>query len=300
MNRLGRSYGYAGITTLTALLLMGCGSTKAAAPQELVDARAAYNRAASGPASQYNPSDLHVAKTSLDRAEQWYAQDPGAPETRTQSYLALRRAQIASAQGETGLAIAQRDQAERALVQAQAQALAQTRADLDQARAQLAESQRNGSAADERAMAVLERQAGAHREARGEVITLPGSLLFQTGKSELSQTARARLDSVAVALKGTDKKIVVEGYTDDVGTDAVNLPLSEARASEVRSYLISRGVPEANIMAKGFGPTRPIANNKTVEGRATNRRVEIVVPTSGAAEPMPEDKPQKKQPSQKP
>src|SRR5580698_7685706 len=264
MNRLGRRYGYAGITTLTALLLMGCGSTKAAAPQELVDARAAYNRAASGPASQYNPSDLHVAKTSLDRAEQWYAQDPGAPETKTQSYLALRRAQIASAQGEAGLAIAQRDQAERALVQAQAQALAQTRADLDQARAQLAESQRNGSAADERAMAVLERQAGAHKDARGEVITLPGSLLFQTGKSELSQTARARLDTVAVALKrAPDKVIVVEGYTDDTGTDAVNLPLSEARAQEVRMYLISRGVPEANIVARGFGPTRPIASNKT-------------------------------------
>jgi outer membrane protein OmpA-like peptidoglycan-associated protein len=300
MKRLGRSYGYAGITTLTALLLMGCGSTKVAAPQELVDARAAYNRAASGPAAQYNPSDLHVAKTSLDRAEQWYAQDPGAPETRTQSYLALRRAQIASAQGETGLAIAQRDQAERTLIQAQAQALAQTRADLDQARAQLAESQRNGSAADERAMAVLERQAGAHREARGEVITLPGSLLFQTGKSELSQTARARLDSVAVALKGTDKQIVIEGYTDDTGTDAVNLPLSEARASEVRAYLISRGVNEANIVAKGFGPSRPIASNKTVEGRATNRRVEIVVPTSGAAEPMPEDKQQKKPAPKKP
>jgi flagellar motor protein MotB len=189
MNRLGRRYGYAGFTTLTALLLIGCGSTKAAAPKELVDARAAYNAAASGPAAQYNPSDLHVAKTSLDRAEQWYAQDASAPETRTQSYLALRRAQIAAAQGETGLAVAQRDQAERALVQAQAPALAQTRADLDQARAQLAESQRNGSAADERAMAVLERQAGAHKEARGEVITLPGSLLFQTGKSDLSQTA---------------------------------------------------------------------------------------------------------------
>jgi outer membrane protein OmpA-like peptidoglycan-associated protein len=301
MNRLGRRYGYAGFTTLTALLLIGCGSTKAAAPKELVDARAAYNSAASGPAAQYNPSDLHVAKTSLDRAEQWYAQDPAAPETRTQSYLALRRAQIAAAQGQTGLAVAQRDQAERALVQAQAQALAQTRADLDQARAQLAESQRNGSAADERAMAVLERQAGAHKEARGEVITLPGSLLFQTGKSDLSQTARARLDTVAVALKGApDKRIVIEGYTDDTGTDAVNLPLSEARAQEVRTYLVSRGVPEGNIMAKGFGPTRPIASNKTVEGRATNRRVEIVVP-SGAAEPMPADKQEKKKaPSQKP
>jgi outer membrane protein OmpA-like peptidoglycan-associated protein len=300
MNRLGRRYGYAGITTVTALLLMGCGSTKVAAPKELIDARAAYGQAASGPAAQYNPSDLHVAKTSLDRAEQWYAQDPGAPETRTQSYLALRRAQIASAQGQTGLAIAQRDQAERALIQAQAQALAQTRADLDQARAQLAESQRNGAAADERAMAVLERQAGAHKEARGEVITLPGALLFQTGKSELSQSARARLDTVAVALKqAPDKRVVVEGYTDDVGTDAVNLPLSQARASEVRAYLISRGVPEANVMAKGFGPTRPIASNKTVEGRATNRRVEIVVP-SGSAEPMPEDQPKGKTPSQKP
>jgi outer membrane protein OmpA-like peptidoglycan-associated protein len=293
MNRLGRRYGYAGFTTLTALLLIGCGSTKVAAPKELVDARAAYNSAANGPAAQYNPSDLHVAKTSLDRAEQWYAQDAAAPETRTQSYLALRRAQIAAAQGETGLAVAQRDQAERALVAAQAQALAQTRADLDQARAQLAESQRNGSAADERAMAVLERQAGAHKETRGEVITLPGTLLFQTGKSELSQTARARLDTVAVALKGApEKRIVIEGYTDDTGTDAVNLPLSEARAQEVRAYLISRGVPEANIVAKGFGPMRPIASNKTVEGRATNRRVEIVVP-NGAAEPMPADKEEK-------
>jgi outer membrane protein OmpA-like peptidoglycan-associated protein len=298
MNRLGRRYGYAGITTLTALLMIGCGSTKAATPKELVDARAAYNRAASGPAAQFDPSDLHVAKTSLDRAEQWYAQDATAPETRTQSYLALRRAQIASAHGETGLAIAQRDQAQRALVQAQAQALAQTRSDLDQARAQLAESQRNGSAADERAMAALERQGGAHREARGEVITLPGTLLFQTGKSQLSQSARARLDTVAAALKNApDKQIVVEGYTDDVGTDAVNLPLSEARASEVRAYLISRGVPEANIAAKGFGPERPIANNKTVEGRATNRRVEIVVP-NGAAESMPSDK--KQDPMQKP
>jgi outer membrane protein OmpA-like peptidoglycan-associated protein len=305
MNRLGRRYGYAGITTLTALLLVGCGSTKVAAPKELVDARAAYNAAANGPAAQYNPSDLHVAKTSLDRAEQWYAQDPGAPETATQSYLALRRSQIAAAQGQAGLAIAQRDQAERALVQAQAQALAQTRADLDQARAQLAESQRNGSAADERAMAVLERQAGAHREARGEVITLPGTLLFQTGKSDLSSSARAKLDTVANALKqAPDRHIVVEGYTDSTGTDAVNLPLSEARASEVRAYLISRGVPEANIETRGFGPARPLASNKTAEGRATNRRVEIVVPT-GAAEPMPEDKDMKKHdmqkgPSQKP
>jgi outer membrane protein OmpA-like peptidoglycan-associated protein len=93
-----------------------------------------------------------------------------------------------------------------------------------------------------------------------------------------------------------DRKIVVEGYTDSTGTDAVNIPLSEARASEVRAYLISRGVPDQNIVAKGFGDARPIASNKTPEGRASNRRVEIVVPT-GAAEQMPEDK--EKSPSPK-
>jgi outer membrane protein OmpA-like peptidoglycan-associated protein len=301
MNRLGRRYGYAGITTVTALLLMGCGSTKVAAPKELVDARAAYNQAASGPAAQYTPTDLHVAKTSLDRAEQWYAQDPTAPETRTQAYLALRRSQVAEAHGQTGLAIAQRDQAERTLVQAQAQALAQTRAELDQTRAQLAESQRTGAAADARTMAVLEKQAGARRDGRGEVITLPGTMLFQTGKSKLSPTARARLDTVANALKTVPSRtILVEGYTDSTGTDAVNIPLSEARAEEVKAYLISRGVPEANIRTRGFGPEHPIASNKSAEGRAANRRVEIVVPT-GAAEPMPEQKgnPQQNKPEQK-
>ena len=154
-------------------------------------------------------------------------------------------------------------------MQAQAQALAQTRADLDQARAQLAESERNGSAADERAMAVLEQQAGAHKDVRGEVITLPGSLLFQTGKSELSQSARARLDTVAAALKrAPDKVIVVEGYTDDTGTDAVNLPLSKARAEEVRTYLISRGVPEAKIVGEGF---RPDASHREQQDRGGAR-----------------------------
>ena len=111
-----------------------------------------------------------------------------------------------------------------------------------------------------------------------------------TGAQTAIAAARARLDTVAVALKqAPDRKIVVEGYTDSTGTDAVNMPLSQARASEVRAYLISRGVPEQNIIAKGFGPDRPIASNKTAEGRASNRRVEIVVPT-GAAEPMPEEK----------
>ena len=287
MNRLGRRYECAGVMTLTATLLMGCGSTRTAAPRELTDARAAYHRAAAGPASRFAPEEVRVARASLERAEQWNEEDPKALETRTQAYLALRRAQTAEVSGEGSLMTAQRQQMEQALLKAQTQSLAMTRAELERTRAQLEEARRNGSAADERAMAALEAQAGARREARGEVITLPGALLFATGKSELSQAARARLDVVATALKSApDKVILIEGYTDSTGTDAIDQPLSESRAQAVRDYLVSRGVPATATTARGFGAGRPIANNDSVEGRATNRRVEIVVPT-GAAEHMP-------------
>jgi outer membrane protein OmpA-like peptidoglycan-associated protein len=287
MNRLGRRYECAGLT-LTMGLLIGCGSTKVAAPKELVDARAAYNRVANGPAGRYDAMGVRVAGASLDRAEQWNAEDPKAPETRTQAYLALRRAQMAEARGEDFLLRAQREQMEQALLKAQTQALVATSAELERMRAALEEARRrNGSAADERAMAALEAQAGARREARGEVVTLPGALLFATDKSELSPAARARLDVVAMALKSApDRVVLVEGYTDSTGTDAVNQPLSEARARAVRAYLISRGVSQAAISVRGFGASLPIATNASVEGRATNRRVEIVVPT-GAAERMP-------------
>ena len=287
MNRFGRRYECAGLIALTAVLLTGCGSTKAAAPKELVDARAAYDRAANGPAGRLDAMDVRAARASLDRAEQWNAEDPKAPETRTQAYLALRRAQAAEARGEGSLLQAQREQLQQALLTTQTQALVATSAELERMRAQLEEARLRGSAADERTMAALEAQAGARREARGEVITLPGALLFATDRSELSSAARARLDVVAVGLKNAPERVVlVEGYTDSTGTDAVNQPLSEARAAAVRDYLVSRGLPQAAISVRGFGASLPIATNVTVEGRATNRRVEIVVPT-GAAERMP-------------
>ena len=137
---------------------------------------------------------------------------------------------------------AQRQQMEQALLKAQTQSLAMTRAELERTRAQLEEARRNGSAADERAMAALEAQAGARREARGEVITLPGALLFATGKSELSQAARARLDVVATALKSApDKVILIEGYTDSTGTDAIDhAPVGVARASGPRLPRLAR------------------------------------------------------------
>ena len=82
---------------------------------------------------------------------------------------------------------------------------------------------------------------------------------------------------VAAALIATGKPVSIEGYTDSKGSRSSNMDLSQRRAESVRSYLISRGFPANQVVAKGMGPDRPIAENSSAEGRANNRRVEIVV-----------------------
>jgi outer membrane protein OmpA-like peptidoglycan-associated protein len=72
-------------------------------------------------------------------------------------------------------------------------------------------------------------------------------------------------------------KIQLEGHTDNVGTAADNQKLSENRAKAVVAYLTGKGVAPARLMAKGFGATRPVADNKTEEGRAQNRRTELKI-----------------------
>ena len=115
-------------------------------------------------------------------------------------------------------------------------------------------------------------------EPRGLVITLSGAVLFASGKAVLLPAARSALDNVAEALKASPgRAIAVEGHTDSQGSPSSNMDLSLRRGESVRSYLITRGIPEANIRAAGFGQDRAIADNATAEGRANNRRVEIVL-----------------------
>lgn len=120
------------------------------------------------------------------------------------------------------------------------------------------------------------------------VITLSGQVLFASGKSELLPSAQAKLTEVARALseQSPDSSIVVEGHTDSQGSETFNLDLSQKRAEAVRTYLGSHGVAPDRIRAEGLGLSRPIADNKSAEGRANNRRVEIVVqPTGGTPTP---------------
>jgi outer membrane protein OmpA-like peptidoglycan-associated protein len=87
----------------------------------------------------------------------------------------------------------------------------------------------------------------------------------------------AKFDEIAGALNGKDQPITVFGYTDNVGTRDNNMSLSQRRADSVRTYLLSKGIPQDLITAQGKGPDAPVADNQSIEGRAQNRRVEIVV-----------------------
>jgi outer membrane protein OmpA-like peptidoglycan-associated protein len=130
----------------------------------------------------------------------------------------------------------------------------------------------------EAAMASLAEVAKVKEESRGVVITLSGAVLFASGKSTLLPIAQDKLNQVAQALNDQGyKSLLVEGHTDSVGGDQKNQELSQARAEAVRSHLISRGIPSDKIRAMGIGEARPIADNNSAEGRANNRRVEIIV-----------------------
>lgn len=101
---------------------------------------------------------------------------------------------------------------------------------------------------------------------------------FETGTAVLSTESRAALDDIAATLAANSHmKFEVAGHTDNTGDDEINTKLSRERALSVRNYLVEQGVPEANLTAHGYGPRHPIASNETSEGRAQNRRVELVL-----------------------
>jgi outer membrane protein OmpA-like peptidoglycan-associated protein len=266
-------------------------------PRELVDARAAYEKAKSGQAAQLKPEVLHEAKVALDQAEAAFNDDATSDRTRDLSYVAERKAELAMAQAGQAAALAQKDQAARDLLTLQAAGLQKAQGELSATKQQLAaageklqmtgaqlEQERKArQEAEKRARDAMDKLAVAaalaiKEEPRGTVITLPGSVLFQSAKWDLLPGAQQKLDAVADALKNQeDHKMVVEGHTDSQGTESENMVLSQKRAQTVRDYLVSRGVPSNIISSTGIGQARPVADNRSPEGRANNRRVEIIV-----------------------
>ena len=109
-------------------------------------------------------------------------------------------------------------------------------------------------------------------------LIMPGSITFDTNKSNIKPNFYATLNKVAQTLTEDNKSgILVTGYTDSTGNDSINIPLSQARAQSVASYLASQGVSTSRINAQGQGSANPIASNATAAGREQNRRVEISI-----------------------
>lgn len=121
-------------------------------------------------------------------------------------------------------------------------------------------------------------EQSARVEARGIVLTLPGSVYFDTGRSDVKAGAAERISRIAEALAGApDRKILVEGHTDSTGSAATNEKLSALRAEAVKAILVAHGVSPDRIETHGYAATKPVASNATAAGRSQNRRVEVIV-----------------------
>lgn len=100
---------------------------------------------------------------------------------------------------------------------------------------------------------------------------------FETGRSDIKTESQKTIDEIAEMLKNNSSlKVSIEGHTDNVGTPATNKTLSENRAKAVMNALIAKGIDKSRLSAKGWGQDKPISDNATEDGKAKNRRVEIV------------------------
>ena len=121
------------------------------------------------------------------------------------------------------------------------------------------------------------RGMNAKQTERGTLVTF-GDVLFQFGKSNLQPNSRNNINTLAnYLIQNPDRKVIVEGYTDSVGSAAFNQTLSERRAEAVRTALVKAGVDPTRIVAQGYGKEYPVASNATDSGRAQNRRVEVTI-----------------------
>lgn len=265
--------------------------------KELVSARRTYETASTGPASKSAKTEVYEAKKALDRAEKAHKQKAGSDEEVDLAYVALRKADYAIAysaylqyQSNNEKAKAEYLETLEAQRGSARDQLATTQGELANKEKALEESLAARKALESQlvgAMASLSDMAKIKQEEQRTVITLNGSVLFKSDETKLLPIAEQKLGQVADVLKqyGDEYTITINGYTDSRGSDTHNQQLSQGRADSVRSYLISRGVADKNVRAVGQGEASPVADNKTAEGRANNRRVEIVVDKVGAPEP---------------
>ncbi len=271
---------------IAASMLVACAHDPS---KELVAARSTYEEAENGPAGNLAKTEVYEAKKALAKAERAHDRKSGSAEEVDLSYVALRKADFAIAkahylqyekQAEMAKAAylttleSQKERAENRLETTQEELDAKNKALADQVAARQAlEKQLAG------AMASLSDMAKMKQEDQRTIITLNGAVLFRSDDTKLLPIAQEKLAQVAEVLKqyGDEYSITVVGHTDSRGTDEHNRTLSQGRADAVKNYLEMKGVANTSLKSTGMGESQPVADNKTAEGRADNRRVEIIV-----------------------
>jgi outer membrane protein OmpA-like peptidoglycan-associated protein len=275
-------------------------------PVELVQAKYSVAIARTAGAERFAPQDYALAQQKLAEAQAAATGNRRARETgRNASREAVlagedayRATLVAAAEAEREAALAAERRRAEAAVEAEREraeteaTAARQRADAEAAAARERAAAESASAAEQAARAAaFEAAAAARADLRARLdAALPtretdtglvseiGGVLFATGKADLSSAARealARFSGIVASYPDLDFNI--EGHTDITGSAATNTELSLRRAITVRDYLIGQGVPASRIEVDGFGPDRPVADNSTADGRARNRRVEIVL-----------------------
>lgn len=264
-------------------------------PKELTEARKMYDQAQGGLAAKLAPAALDGAKQALQRAERSFRDTEDSVETRALGYIAERRARLAEAAGDVAFANQEKLAAEAAFKEKSTTELDRARTTIesekqkteearkareeaDRGRAEAEKGRKEAERVAAAALASLKEMASVKEEQRGVVITLSGAVLFTSGKSDLLAIAKEKLTEVFKVLKDQSfPKLRIEGHTDSVGSAEENRRLSLARAESVKAHLVSLGYPADRITTAGLGPDTPVAENGTAEGRANNRRVEIIV-----------------------
>ncbi|MCU7876598.1 MAG: OmpA family protein [Candidatus Thiodiazotropha sp. (ex Lucinoma borealis)] len=264
--------------TSLALLLSGCSSMQK--NQALTHAEQAYAEA------KQNEQLLRYASTELERASKALSRAATAENEEDMTSLAYV--------GKTRVMIAQSVAARKAAA-AKLEELGEIK-NKERLKAREIEIQLEQHAKDEalrdKEAALMERENAlakaealrlelaelqAKKTERGMVMTL-GDVLFSTGKTELLPGAMITIDKLAKFLaEYPEKTVLVEGHTDNVGSDAFNQDLSERRALSVKNALMQAGVDGSRIDTLGMGETTPVTDNSTSAGRLKNRRVEIVI-----------------------
>jgi outer membrane protein OmpA-like peptidoglycan-associated protein len=259
----------------------------------LTDARPVAGQAVTPLELRSVQAALQQAESELKAGNDISAVEHYAYLARQKSETALQAGEIARAEKSVGSASAQRDQilmgarvrdAEKSAADAQK---SRDQAEKDRQMAEdsrkLADQQLAAAEAAKAKVTKLQNELAAlqaKQTDRGMVLTL-GDVVFDTGRAELKSGAFSTIDRFVTFMReNPERTLAIEGFTDSVGSDALNLNLSQRRAESVRAALVSRGLDGARISTQGLGKANPVAGNDTAAGRQRNRRVEIVISKS--------------------